>query len=285
MSLWDAETWELSWSFLHGPADSRFLGTWFEMVVSSAVYLLILAILSYAMRSRRSATAPRPLWITPFVLLQNAVMTIYSAYVFIGAALVLLKNIRRPGFNWLEPFCDPDGSASVVRSAHSFKDGMDFWFYHFYLSKYFEWFDTIFLLLRAKAVFPPSNSQYFLHVFHHLVTPSIVWYAWRVHFAGAWIGPLSNGFVHVWMYLYYTLTELGMNRKYGGILITPIQIFQFILAMSTIVYETAFPEKCATSTTALYWMWFTYAVFLGFFIKLYTDKKQERSTGKKGKSD
>jgi len=79
------------------------------------------------------------------------------------------------------------------------------------------------------------------------------------------------------MYFYYFLTELGMNRKYGGMLITPIQLVQFIVALTLIVYETLNIQECRTVPWAIYWMWFTYAVFLLFFLKLFFDKKQERA--------
>jgi len=153
------------------------------------------------------------------------------------------------------------------------------------LNKFFEWFDTIFLALRAKPVFPPLTSQYFLHVFHHLVTPSIVWLAWRVPFSAAWFGPFSNGFVHVFMYTYYLLTELGMNRKYGGMLITPIQLVQFVMALSIVSFETFYLKECRSDPWAVGWMWFTYFVFLVFFVKLFYDKKQERSSGSANQRD
>lgn len=157
---------------------------------------------------------------------------------------------------------------------------MDFWFYTFYLSKFVEYIDSLILVLRAKPLWPPGNSQYFLHVFHHSVTASIVWYAWRTKFSGAWIGPLSNSFVHTFMYAYYFLTDLGMPRTYGGVLITPIQLIQFVIAMLSIVYETINPSECHSDTSSLYWMWFTYSVFLVFFVKLFMDKKKMRAAAR-----
>jgi hypothetical protein len=82
------------------------------------------------------------------------------------------------------------------------------------------------------------------------------------------------------MYGYYFLTELGMNRKYGGMLITPIQLIQFIIALSSTFYEVTHMKECGSTPWALGWMWFTYMVFLVFFLKLFFDKKAERSTGR-----
>lgn len=70
-----------------------------------------------------------------------------------------------------------------------------------------------------------------------------------------------------------------MNRKYGGMLITPIQIVQFVVALLIVTYEGIFMEQCGTPM-AMSWLWFTYVVFLVFFIKLYWDKKRERQHGR-----
>ncbi len=53
--------------------------------------------------------------------------------------------------------------------------------------------------------------------------------------SGPYVGPLVNAFVHTWMYLYYFLAEMGwINRKYGGMLLTPLQIVQCISAFVTV---------------------------------------------------
>lgn len=60
-------------------------------------------------------------------------------------------------------------------------------------------------------------------------------------------------------------------------LITPIQLVQFVIALGLVTYETLFPQACDSNQVAVYWMMFTYMVFLVFFVKLYLDKKQQRS--------
>jgi len=245
------------------------------MIAGSMLYLIVIGVCSYLMRRRRAEGKPVGN-LSIFVALQNLIMCLYSLYAFWGVAMTILRLSRQPGWTWRKLACDPDHTASKA---------LDYWFYHFYLSKFLEWFDTIFLALRAKPVLPPLTSQYFLHVFHHLVTPSIVWIAWRVRFSSSWFGPLANGFVHVFMYFYYFATELGMNRKYGGLLITPIQLIQFIIALSLISYETFNMEECRSAPWAIYWMWFTYGLFLLFFLKLFYDKKQERAKGRAPRAD
>jgi len=275
--FFDHVAWEPNWAWAHGPPDSRPLGKWEDLLAGSAAYLVIITVLSLFMRSRRNAKdkngdpTPQGYNVTAISMVQNFLMAIYSFYAFWGTALVLWKNWKAAGFDPLVPFCDPHGVMDV---------NLDYWLYTFYISKYAEFTDTILLLLRAKPVFPPANSQYFLHVFHHAVTASIVWVTWRVPFSVGWIGPLSNGFVHTFMYSYYFLTELGMNRKYGGMLITPIQLVQFVLAILSTVYEGTHMKECNTTPWAMYWLWFTYFVFLSFFVKLYVDKAADRASSR-----
>lgn len=259
-----SKDWVIDLPWLKGPYDKRPLGTWDEMLYGGAAYIAILTVFSALMYSRRNAKPEQPLnfIVRPVSIVQNFIMCLYSLYVFYGTALVLYENWSKAGFDLLLPFCDPKRKMVV---------NLDFWMYHFYLSKFVEILDSVLLILRAKPLFPPGNSQYFLHVFHHAVTPSIVWIAWRIPFSGAWVGPLSNGFVHFWMYGYYFLTDFGLSRSWG-VFVTPIQLVQFVLAMLTITYESFNVEACGSTPFALAWMWFTYAVFLAFFIKLYLDK-------------
>jgi hypothetical protein len=274
--FFDPEFWDPKWAWAKVAPDERPMGSWEAMLSGSAAYLVLISVLSFFMRHRRNNKTkdgkpdPQPFNVSTVSLIQNFLMTIYSAYAFWGTFLVVYRNWKANGFDPWIPFCDPKGKMDV---------GMDWWLYSFYLSKFFEFTDTVLLILRAKPVFPPGNSQYFLHVFHHLVTASIVWITWRVPFSVGWIGPLSNGFVHTFMYAYYFLTELGMNRKYGGILITPIQLIQFILALLGSLPDGIWFNECGTTLWAISWMWFTYGVFLLFFLKLFFDKKAERSAG------
>eukprot|EP01125_Pyxidicula_operculata_P005918 TRINITY_DN2068_c0_g1_i2.p1 TRINITY_DN2068_c0_g1~~TRINITY_DN2068_c0_g1_i2.p1 ORF type:complete len:274 (+),score=46.02 TRINITY_DN2068_c0_g1_i2:834-1655(+) len=242
------------------------------MFICSAGYLILISVLSFLMRLRGS---PLPQFILkPLSMIHNFVMCAYSAYAMVGTTIVLYNNWKSAGFDPLVPICDPDRIMKV---------DMDYWMYTFYLSKFWEYIDTVLLIFRNKPVFPPSNPQYFLHVFHHSVTASIVWFAWRVPFSAAWIGPFTNSFVHTLMYGYYLLTDLGMDRRWGGVLITPVQILQFIVCMMSVMYDTFNLQKCKADGYAIAWMLFTYSVFLYFFVVLLFEKKAQRKESDKKK--
>lgn len=99
----------------------------------------------------------------------------------------------------------------------------------FYLSKYWEWLDTIFLVIFNKHV---SN----LHYYHHASTPFLSYIT--VFYQG--IVPsyiyacLLNCFVHTFMYWYYAY-PLGFLNKYKK-WITKIQIIQHTYILLSLSY-------------------------------------------------
>ncbi|PSN51448.1 Elongation of very long chain fatty acids protein [Blattella germanica] len=102
------------------------------------------------------------------------------------------------------------------------------WWYYF--SKFTEFMDTIFFVLRKK-----NQHVSTLHVIHHGVMPMSVWFGVKFTPGGhsTFFG-LINTFVHVVMYTYYLLAALGPEyqkflwwKKY----LTTFQMVQFIAIM------------------------------------------------------
>lgn len=102
------------------------------------------------------------------------------------------------------------------------------WWYYF--SKFTEFFDTFFFVLRKK-----QNQVSTLHVIHHGVMPMSVWFGVKFTPGGhsTFFG-LLNTFVHIVMYAYYFLAALGPHmtkylwwKKY----LTSLQLIQFVAIM------------------------------------------------------
>lgn len=134
-----------------------------------------------------------------------------------------------------------------VGSVLSFRYGLDFWgcgvalssekrsimlhYGHlFFHTRYLEFFDTFFFVLRKK------NSQIsFLHVFHHGVVPTLMYIGLKfypVPFNA--LLPTTNMFVHIIMYAYYGLATFGPGmQKYlwWKRYLTTLQISQFALLL------------------------------------------------------
>ncbi|KOC68911.1 Elongation of very long chain fatty acids protein [Habropoda laboriosa] len=102
------------------------------------------------------------------------------------------------------------------------------WWYYF--SKFTEFMDTIFFVLRKK-----NDHVSTLHVIHHGCMPMSVWFGVKFTPGGhsTFFG-LLNTFVHIVMYTYYLLAALGPRvqpylwwKKY----LTVFQMVQFVLVM------------------------------------------------------
>nr|BBF94995.1 elongation of very long chain fatty acids protein 15 [Orthetrum albistylum] len=102
------------------------------------------------------------------------------------------------------------------------------WWYYF--SKFTEFFDTIFFVLRKK-----NDHVSTLHVIHHGVMPMSVWFGVKFTPGGhsTFFG-LLNTFVHIVMYFYYMVAAIGPQlqkylwwKKY----LTALQMIQFVLVM------------------------------------------------------
>ncbi|EDV22844.1 uncharacterized protein TRIADDRAFT_17418, partial [Trichoplax adhaerens] len=98
----------------------------------------------------------------------------------------------------------------------------------FYLSKYIEYMDTLFLILAQKS---EIDVKWVLHVYHHFVTPSISWSAWHYPVSSSWLGPFSNSFVHVIMYAYYATAIVDHRIRKWASWVTVIQLIQFTVVL------------------------------------------------------
>jgi hypothetical protein len=135
--------------------------------------------------------------------------------------------------------------------------------YYFYLSKYYEYFDTF--ILYAKKIKP-----IFLQKFHH-VGAVIVWNILYINRMDIIVyTTLFNSVVHTFMYLYYFLAALKFKVNKYKIYITVLQLTQLIGGLSLfmyLLYENE-PKKCS-SFIYLFYGWSLVALFLKFFVTNY----------------
>lgn len=81
--------------------------------------------------------------------------------------------------------------------------------YGYLLLKFFDFFDTLFFLLRKK-----QNQVTFLHVTHHCLMPITCYIGLKfVPYGNTGFTPIINSFVHVIMYFYYYLASLGPSMQ------------------------------------------------------------------------
>lgn len=120
------------------------------MLTMSICYIVVLSLVSVVMNSR----SLKPVNLGKISFFHNLCLSLYSLYSFCGFVYVLRMNFSKASSSALSLlFCDKKGE--MVAGDWSY------WVYHFYLSKSFEWLDSLFLVLRGKKVIPPSNIQVF----------------------------------------------------------------------------------------------------------------------------
>jgi fatty acid elongase 3 len=145
--------------------------------------------------------------------IHNLILAIWSVLMLWGTGYEFISHFLQHGF--YQTYCDPVQSVGTP--------AFNFWAWMFYASKFYEFGDTLLLVLKGK-------TPMFLHVYHHCVVILTFW--WFNDSGTTMQAPLimANTFVHSFMYVYYFLSSLGIHpwwKKY----ITKIQIIQFAVDM------------------------------------------------------
>uniref|UniRef100_A0A6C0LH29 Very-long-chain 3-oxoacyl-CoA synthase n=1 Tax=viral metagenome TaxID=1070528 RepID=A0A6C0LH29_9ZZZZ len=144
-----------------------------------------------------------------------------------------------------------------------------YYVYIHYLSKYFDYFDTLFIILRGKE----KQQLSYLHVYHHS-TIGVIWgfLLYRGHGNGtAAFGCFINSVIHLIMYSHYLCTSLGYRNPFKKY-ITRTQLLQFAVcllhSLIVICVEDIVPRRYAL--IELVYQTSMLALFSNFYIKSYS---------------
>lgn len=152
----------------------------------------------------------------PLVAWHNIILCLGSLIMCVGAIYEVVKrSTEEKSLEWI--MCErPETEANGM---------LWFWSYAFYLSKFYELFDTFLQFLSGKT--PPN---FFLHVYHHSLVIIMSW-AWiNSQAAPQFLGIILNTAVHVVMYYYFYLKSQGITPKWKNY-VTSFQIIQFICSV------------------------------------------------------
>jgi len=142
--------------------------------------------------------------------IHNIILCIWSFVMCFGMITDIIPMVQQNGIFWL--VCD-DKNVKVM------KGRLWYWAYIYYLSKYYELFDTILLVLKKKPLT-------FLHVYHHSIIVVLSWSWLQGDWPLCWWGIAFNTLIHIIMYYYYAASIWGYKfwwKKY----ITSLQLTQF----------------------------------------------------------
>ncbi|KAK8090008.1 GNS1/SUR4 family protein [Apiospora hydei] len=225
-----------------------------------------------------SKTAPFRL----FVVLHNVFLAVYSAWTFWGMLTALRASIESPmGPNGLagtvDSFCKfhgpggfgngvafngpqgkwetfgngyltSEGTPSRIDAGRLWNEGLAFYGWIFYLSKFYEVLDTFIILAKGKL----SST---LQTYHHAGAMMCMWAGIRFMSVPIWMFVFVNSGIHAMMYTYYTVTAFNIRVPTAiKRTLTTLQITQFLVGASyamvhSFVYYTV-PVKVAVPKPA-----------------------------------
>ncbi|KAJ1335612.1 elongation of very long chain fatty acids protein [Microdochium nivale] len=195
-----------------------------------------------------------------FVIAHNIFLAVYSAWTWYGTLGVLRRSIVSPaGPNgWagtMDSFCKFHGASGLGNdisynqatglwdtasgsslldasgvprndvSGRLWNEGLAFYGWIFYLSKFYEVIDTLIILAKGKF----SST---LQTYHHAGAMMAMWAGIRYMSAPIWMFVFFNSFVHSLMYTYYTVTAFNIKVPQAiKRTLTTVQISQFVIGV------------------------------------------------------
>jgi hypothetical protein len=196
-----------------------------------------------------------------FVIAHNVFLAVYSAWTFWGMLGALSRTVVSPlaptglaGF--ADSMCRLSGPAGLGNAAtfneqsgkwetnspntglsasgqplntdtgRLWNEGLAFYGWIFYLSKFYEVLDTVIILAKGKQ----SST---LQTYHHAGAMMCMWAGIRYMAPPIWIFCFVNSFIHALMYTYYTITAFQIRvPKFIKQTLTTMQITQFLVGGS-----------------------------------------------------
>lgn len=208
----------------------------------------------------------KPFELKYVLIIYNLFQVIFSTYLFYESAVS----------GWLNHYSFKCQPVDYSRSPVAMRMARGCWWYFF--SKFTEFLDTIFFVLRKK-----NDHISTLHVIHHGVMPMSVWFGVKFTPGGhsTFFGFL-NTFVHIIMYSYYLIAALGPQyqkylwwKKY----LTTIQMIQFVLVMVH-AFQLLFID-CNYPKAFVWWIGLHavmfYFLFSNFYKQTYVRKEKTKA--------
>jgi len=164
-----------------------------------AAYVVAAIAGNFAMRSRKAVE------VGPAMKLYNVAQIVLCTYMTIGMLPAL-------------------GFPNIFGINGKYTEAGEWFIFVHYLSKFMDWFDTLWMVLKKKSHIQMS----FLHVYHH-ATIGVVWGFLLSTGNGngtAQYGAFINSVTHVIMYTHFLWTSFGLKNPFKN-LVTTWQITQF----------------------------------------------------------
>ncbi|KAJ1988450.1 hypothetical protein GGI25_005271 [Coemansia spiralis] len=202
------------------------------------------------------------------VIAHNIALAVFSLWTLVSMSSGVISNISSLG--WYEGLCD--------RKFSLWNDKLFRFSYYFYLSKYYEFVDTLIILYKGRRA---STLQ----MYHHAGAVITMWSGCYYLAVPIAFFVIVNSAIHTWMYTFYALTAAGI-RPPGKRLLTSSQIFQLIFGISCCLFYVFCPgcqsdrQKVAIYINLAY-LFPLLGLFVSFFIRTYVSDNSATSVAKK----
>lgn len=154
----------------------------------------------------------------------------------------------------------------------------------FYISKVWDFWDTIFIVLGKKW-----RQLSFLHVYHHITIFLFYWLNSHVNYDGdVYVTVALNGFIHTVMYTYYFVSMHTKVPETGKSLpiwwkssLTMLQLIQFVTMMSQGTYLVATGcDQVGLKVVMAYVVYILslFILFAQFFVQSYVKPKKKKKS-------
>ncbi|KAI9096579.1 fatty acid elongase [Phlyctochytrium arcticum] len=160
-----------------------------------------------------------PLAVKPLFFIHNAFLSASSLALLVLFLEIVVPNIWNNGLLW------------TMCHSGSYTPRIEYLYYINYLIKYYEFIDTIFLVVKKKKL-------EFLHVYHHSMTMALCFFELEGRTSVSWVPVTLNLFVHVIMYYYYARTAVSSKPIWWKKYLTSLQIAQFVIDLFAIYFAT-----------------------------------------------
>lgn len=199
-----------------------------ESCLSFSRYLVSVGLLMLVMNSCPDFRPP----IETFSAAHNFGLSVLSGWMLFGAVKGLYANFLRHESDlhliWCnEPSTENDFHGKFIEG--KLTEGTSTFFKWFFFSKFVEYGDTLFLILRRGYAF---KVRWYLQLWHHATTAGVAWCGWWFNAPFAWLGIISNTFVHVFMYFYFAIVTIDRRWRQVGHFVTYAQIVQLFLCVA-----------------------------------------------------
>lgn len=237
-------------------------------------YLVIIVVGKMCFVCRRARQSGPPSLLYSFKFIYNLCQIMLCSYMFTESLLLAVRN-NYYFFPWTASQCNAfDFERPVFAKL--------LWL--FYVSKIFDFFDTIFIIVGNKA-----NQFTFLHCYHHITIFLVYWMNVNLTYDADIFQTITlNAFVHTVMYLYYLISMHMPNGK--GIwwkkYLTLVQLIQFLIMIAHAFLVLA--NGCTATPPRPACLYFVYilslfAMFLDFFRRSYATKSAHAAAASKTK--